>query len=40
MLDIDKTAEWQPKLAGRNIHFNEVINRDPYSSQSTCLQNC
>jgi cysteine synthase A len=31
LFDVGKAGELQPKLAARNISYNEVINRDPYS---------
>jgi cysteine synthase A len=31
LFDIGKAGELQPKLAARNIPYNETINRDPYS---------
>ena len=31
LFDVGKAGELQPKLAARNIPYNEVINRDPYS---------
>ena len=31
LFDVGKAGELQPKLEARNISFNEVINRDPYS---------
>jgi cysteine synthase A len=31
LFDVGKAGELQSKLSARNIPFNEVINRDPYS---------
>ncbi len=31
LFDLGKAGELQPRLAAHNIHYNEVINRDPYS---------
>jgi cysteine synthase A len=31
LFDIGKAGELQPKLAARNISYNETINKDPYS---------
>jgi len=31
LFDVGKAGELQPKLAARNIPYNETINRDPYS---------
>ena len=31
LFDVGKSGELQPKLAARNIPYNEVIKRDPYS---------
>ncbi len=31
LFDIGKAGELQPMLAAKNINYNEVINRDPYS---------
>jgi cysteine synthase A len=31
LFDVGKAGELQPKLAARNIAYNEIINRDPYS---------
>jgi len=31
LFDLGKAGELQPRLATHSIHYNEVINRDPYS---------
>ena len=37
LFDVGKAGELQPKLAARNIPYNETINRDPYSFLPTWL---
>jgi cysteine synthase A len=37
LFDVSKAGELQPKLAARNIPYNETINRDPYSFLPTWL---
>jgi cysteine synthase len=37
LFDVGKAGELQPKLAARNIPFNETINKDPYSFLPTWL---
>ena len=31
LFDVGKAGELQPRLAAKNIPFNETINKDPYS---------
>jgi cysteine synthase A len=37
LFDVGKAGQLQPKLAARNIPYNETINRDPYSFLPTWL---
>ena len=37
LFDVGKAGELQPKLAARDIPYNETINRDPYSFLPTWL---